>query len=150
MLQGASLWLSKKEKTTKPTLMYMFFTRLAHKYNFPQNCKTNENKSSKFEVAPTALLLLVNFGTCKHMHMHKRRNSAGSMSNLCSLQKVKSNIIMGAAHESSQKIKSNINTGTAHDNSLHGAGSARGRCLIYIPNTSVGFYCTSALIKMAN
>lgn len=51
--------------------MYMFFTRLAYKY-FSQNCKVNEDKSSEFEVAPTALLLLVNFGTCKHMHTHKR------------------------------------------------------------------------------
>lgn len=58
--------ITKKEKNHKTSLnAYLFFTRVGYKYDFPQNCKMNENKSSKFEVTPTALLLLVNFGTCK-------------------------------------------------------------------------------------
>lgn len=109
-----SIIISRKEKKHKTNL---------NVYVFHQNCKKNENKSGKSEVAPTALLLLVNFGTCKHMHMHKRRNSAGSMSNLCS----------------AQKIKSNINMGAACDSSLLGTGSAWGWCSFTFLTFTLGF-----------
>lgn len=58
-------------KRTHNTSMnvYWFFTKVRYKYNF---CTINENKVQQQKIALTALLLLVKFGTCKHMRMRQK------------------------------------------------------------------------------